>query len=75
MFVYYSLERFEDQLAVLRDDNGKPAIVDRSLLPPEARAGDLFRFYDGQYRYDADETNIRRERIYRLEQLLRSKKR
>lgn len=69
----YSLERFEEQLAVLRDENGNAAIVDRALLPPQARAGDVFRHGDGEYRYDADATVAQKERIHRLESLLRSK--
>lgn len=71
--MWYSLERFEDQFAVLRDDAEKTTVVDRSLLPSEAKAGDLLRFCDGAYRYDADETAARKERIHRLEQLLRGR--
>ena len=73
--MYFSLERLEDTVAVLQNDHEETVVVDRSLLPPQAKAGEVFRFCDGQYRYDDAETAARKERIYRLEQLLRRNKR
>ena len=73
--MFFSLERFEDTLAVLQDDEENTVIVDKALLPPEAVAGQIFRFCDGRYDYEEAETAKRRDRIRRLEQLLRGNKR
>ncbi len=72
--MWYSLERFEDQLAILRDDEGTAVVVDKNVLSSQAKAGDMFRLHNGQYDYDANETTVKKEKIRRLEQLLRSKK-
>ena len=69
----YSLERFEEELAVLCDDDGHTVAVDKSLLPANARAGDVFSYLDGGYRYEEEETAARRARIKRLEQLLKNR--
>ena len=73
MTVQYSLERFEEHLAVLCDDDGKTVCVDKSLLPATAKAGDIYSYRDGMYRYEEAETASRRARIQRLEQLLRNR--
>ena len=72
--MYYSLERFEENLAVLCGDDDKTVAVDRTLLPQDAKAGELFYVENGCYCRDADETANRRARIQRLEQMLRNKK-
>ena len=69
----YSLERFEEQLAVLCDDDGRTVAVDKTVLPADARAGDIFSYCDGGYRYEEAETAARRTRIQRLEQLLKNR--
>ena len=71
--MYYSLERFEEQLAVLCDDEGKTVTVDRSLLPSTARAGDVFSCNDNRFCLEKEQTIARRERIKRLEQMLRNR--
>ena len=73
--MYFSLERFEDTFAVLQNDKEETVIVDKALLPPQARAGEVFRFCEGRYQYDDAETAARKERIHRLERLLRKNKR
>lgn len=72
--MYFSLEHWEENKAVLCDDDGKTIAVDRSLLPEDAKAGELFYMENGNYCRDEDETAKRRERIWRLEQMLRNKK-
>lgn len=69
----YSLERFEDQSAVLQNELEEITVVDKSLLPPQAKTGDMFRLCDGVYRLDTEATDSARERIRRLQQLLRSR--
>lgn len=72
--MYYAIDRFEDEQAVLQDDSGKSLVVDRVLLPTDAAQGDILKLYDdGHYRHDRAETVARRDRIRRLEQLLRGK--
>lgn len=50
-------------------------MVDRSLLPPDAKAGEVFYLCDGRYERDTDETEQRKTRINRLQNLLRRNKR
>ena len=71
----YSLERFEDDLAVLCDDDRVVTAVDRTLLPETAKLGDVFYCENGRYYPDKEETAKRRSRIWQMEQLLRNKKR
>lgn len=72
--MYYAIDRFEDERAVLQDDNGKSFIVDRLLLPLNAKQGDILTLCDGSYKHDRAQTAERRDRIHRLEQLLRDGK-
>ncbi|MBQ3259348.1 MAG: DUF3006 domain-containing protein [Clostridia bacterium] len=71
--MYLSLERFEEELAVLCDDSGKTVVVDRAVVPVQAEAGDILYLENGIYRLDEDETAKRRNRIWQMEQLLRNK--
>ncbi len=73
--IYYSLEHFEKDLAVLQDDAEQQITVDRSLLPEKATTGDIFVLENGVYRYAHNETQKRREKILSLEQLLRDRQR
>lgn len=70
----WSLDRIEENLAVLIGDDEKQIIVPIDQLPAGVKAGDCFTVSDGQYVYDPQETENRRNRISYLEQLLRSKK-
>ena len=72
--MHYSFERVEDSVAVLIDDHGNAITVARGDLPPQARPGDVLRVCDGVYCVDSTETEARRERIRRLQDLLRKKK-
>lgn len=69
--MYYSIDRFEEEWAVLQDDDGRSVTVERSRLPAQARQGDLLTEKDGAYSVDENETAARRERIRRMEQKLR----
>ena len=70
----YAIDRFEEDKAVLVDDNGEIFVVERSLLPLDAAQGDVLLHNNGCYRLDKDETESRRTRIYKLEQLLRKER-
>lgn len=69
--MYYSIDRFEEEWAVLQDDDGRSVTVERSRLPAQARQGDLLVEKEGAYFVDEKETAARRERIRRIEQKLR----
>ncbi len=69
----YAIDHFEGKQAVLQDDNGICLVVDKALLPSDAVQGDVLTRCDGHYRHDRAETTARRDKLYRLEQLLRGK--
>lgn len=69
----YAIDRFEGKQAVLQDDNGSCLVVDKSLLPPDVEQGDVLAYCDGRYCHNRAETSARRDKLYRLEQLLRGK--
>ena len=71
---YYSIDRIEDNVAVLQDDEERVVNVDVALLPSDAVAGDIVRQVDGRYEHDREETQTRRDRIVQLEQRLRGKR-
>ncbi len=71
--MYYSLEHFEHELAVLVDDNERSRSVPRALLPAGARPGDVFREEGGAYLPAPEEAARRREEILRLQAKLRKK--
>ncbi len=71
--MWYAIDRFEGEQAVLQDDNGVCLVVDKTLLPSDAVQGDILTRCDGHYRHDRTNTIARRDKIYRLEQLLRGK--
>ncbi len=70
----YSIDRIEDGIAVLQDDEERVVHVDMVLLPLDAVAGDVVQQVDGRYEHDRNETKIRRDRIFGLEQQLRKKR-
>lgn len=72
--MYFSLERWEEDKAVLCGDDGRTVVAAREALPTQAKAGDVFFQKDGCYCYDESETAQRKSRIWQLEQLLRNKK-
>ncbi len=69
----YSIDRFENDIAVLIDEEKVSHNVLRTQLPAEAKAGDMCRFEDGQYCLDDDAARARREQILRLQNKLRRK--
>lgn len=70
--MFYAIDRFEGDVAVLQDDDEHMYTVPRTDLPADVRQGDvLCRGGDGGYEAAPEETQARRERIRRLEQRLR----
>ncbi len=69
--MFYAVDRLEGGIAVLVDDEENTSTVERALLPEGVVQGDVLRLEEGRYQRDEEETARRRERIRRLEQLLR----
>lgn len=72
--MHFAVDRIEDRVAVLQDDDGHSVPVDIGLLPLDVAAGDVLQYVNGRYEHDRQETESRRDRIYCLEQLLRGKR-
>lgn len=64
------IDRFEGEYAVLETDSGM-IDVNRSLLPENAREGDLLINENGIYSVDAAATQERRERMREMLNKLR----
>lgn len=71
--MFYAIDRFEGQWALLESDDAAIQRVDRAQLPPQARESDVLRLENGVYIVDAEETARRREAVRRLQQRLRRK--
>lgn len=57
------IDRFEGPYAICEIDTHTFTQVERALLPPAAREGDVIKLADGKYVIDAEETAKRRARI------------
>ena len=71
--MYYSLDRFEEDLVVLEDDDEQTLTVPRAQLPAAARPGDVLAKEGDRYVPAPDETARRRDEIRRLQEKLRRK--
>lgn len=69
--MYYAIDRFEGDFAVLEDDDGNTMPVRRAALPADVRQGDVLVLRQGQYAAAPEETRRRREAARRLEDRLR----
>lgn len=71
--LYYSLVRFEQELAVLEDDDETIHNLPRALLPADARPGEVFLRQGDAFLPAPEETARRRKEILRLQEKLRRK--
>ena len=71
--ILYSIDRFENDMAVLVDEEGDSLCVAVSQLPASVRSGDVLVRQKDTYRYDPDETEMRRTHIRSLQEKLRRK--
>ncbi len=68
----FSIDRFENDKAVLIDEAGHTIIVDKIDLPEASKEGDVLCFSDGEYSVLFDETNSKRqENIRRMKGLFK----
>ena len=69
----YSVDRIEGTYAVLVGESEPDVTVSLECLPEGVKAGNVLRFDHGAYILDADEEEIRRQRIFALQEKLRRK--
>ncbi len=69
----YSVDRFEDDVAVLVDEEGHSVCVAVSQLPAAVQCGDVLVWQKDAYHYDRDETETRRSYVQSLQEKLRRK--
>lgn len=71
---YYSVDRIEENIATLIDDDENKVEIDVSQLLKEVKEGDILKFENGKYVLDKDETMKRKERILSLQNRIFKKK-
>lgn len=65
--VYYTIDRFEEDVAVCENQStGKMENIARSLIEPSAREGDVIFWKEGSYVRSLSETQKAREDIFAL---------
>ena len=62
----YTIDRFEEDVAMLEGEDGTIAATPRALVPIGAREGDCLRLEGGLFTVDAEETERRAARIAAL---------
>lgn len=62
----YIIDRFEENLAILEDEDRKMLEIEREILPKEAKEGDCIKKTEKGYEIDETETAKRRGRIHSL---------
>ncbi|HBT65152.1 MAG TPA: DUF3006 domain-containing protein [Ruminococcaceae bacterium] len=70
----YAIDRFEEDIAVLQDDDGNCTDVKRALLPEDVRQGDVLIYENQKWRHDAQETSDRRKKVLSLQERILKKK-
>lgn len=70
----YSVDRIENNTAVLIDEEKNRYTVAAALLPDAAKQGSVLVKSDGGYRLDEQETRRRKDRLYKLQKRLFSEK-
>lgn len=60
------IDRFEGDYAVVEFKDREMQNIERKLLPPEVREGDLIRLVDGAYVIDVEETAKKRAATEKL---------
>lgn len=68
--MYYSIDRFEEDTAVLQDYDGNIKNIPRGMLPDNAKQGDILNFKNNRFIIDGAETARRRDYVRALQQRL-----
>lgn len=70
----YVLDRYEGDYAILVDTNSRQFDVLIDDLPKESQEGDIFRFDEGIFVLNQEETEVAREKIKDIKQRIVKKK-
>ena len=65
--MFYSVGRVDDKYILLCDDDGDVKEIRRFHIEGDVKTGQVYRFEQGKFLFDADETNRRKKRIKELE--------
>lgn len=60
------IDRFEGKYAVC-EENDKQILIEKEILPSNAKEGDVLEMFEGHYFINSDETEKRREEINSLQ--------
>ncbi len=71
----YSIDRIEETVAVLVDDDGNDRLVPVAALPPLCRPGIMVREMDGVFAVDEQATAQRRQDVVKLQQSICNRRR
>lgn len=64
--MFYTIDRFEGDYAVLEDDDENRVNVKKALLPEMAKEGDVLDFDGEAYTVNAEETEKRRQSVIEM---------
>lgn len=64
--MFYTIDRFEGDYAVLEDDDENRVNVKKALLPEMAKESDVLDFDGESYTVNADETEKRRQSVIEM---------
>lgn len=59
----YIIDRFEEDNAVCEQEDRTMLLISRSLLPSDAKEGDVILYTDGVYQVDKEATLERKKKI------------
>ncbi|MBR1752055.1 MAG: DUF3006 domain-containing protein [Ruminococcus sp.] len=65
--MYYSVDRLDENYISVCDDDGETKEIRRVHFEGDVRVGQVYRFEQGRFIYDEQETALRRERIKQLQ--------
>lgn len=69
----FTVDRIEDQIAVLQDDTLFTMNIPLSLLPPQTKEGTILDFDGEKFNINDSEENAVRKKLYELQKKLQSK--
>lgn len=64
--MFYTIDRFEGDYAVLEDDDENRVSVKKTLLPEAAKESDVLDFDGETYTVNAEETEKRRQSVIEM---------
>lgn len=70
----YLIDRLEEGFAVLQNEDGSFVSVESSLIPSNAKEGDVLIFTSNSYFVDKEETKIRKNNFFQKFSSLKTKK-